>query len=646
VVIRVLLAEDNESLVMVLKKLLTGLGLDVVTAKTGLDAQKILTGEQIDILLLDLKLPVMNGIDLLHWLRTSPRLSRLPVMVMTAAFKGPRNAEAARRFGVRCYLEKPFTQHLFLESVSRILKEVSSRKNVRLLDLLVDIYNRGDSGILAIAGGPPVSFINGEPFSFLSRNREEFPAFLVSRGKIGPADLRHFVDSGEERIFLTQAGLLTYEELVEESRLFLVKHLSDGLAKEGPAEFVKGHPEAHAPLVPLSLPHLLYENLKTHPSRFDALQSHGRFGNHYPARTPLFYRRINLTSLRKEDIALLDLVNGERPLDEILRQGGDAAGGAGFFYFLHSLGMIVFNDRPGAEALPDFALKNLFNRPLEEPAAASDALVDFDDLVEEVAGEVELVAGEEGMAAPLSSDEIGFEQMVQRDYAAIRDKNYYEIFGLSRSSFSFTALKDAYFEKTRLYSPERFMEISGATLALAQDVLSHYANAYSTLSSVVAKERYDELLNANTVMGINGKRDDQLQARIQFESGSAFLRMEEYENAEKALQEAYTLEPNDAKHCALLAWAMYRNPANRNSRAALEKVRMLLGKSLQCGRNAEAFAYRGWMLLEEGRDGLAEGEFLKSLKLNPKEAVARSGMRLIEEKREADRKGILRKLFG
>lgn len=644
--VRVLLAEDNESLVTVLKKFLTGLGLDAVAAKTGRDAQRILAGEQIDFLVLDLKLPVLNGVDLLRWLRKSPRFGRLPVIIMTGACKGPQYAEAARRLGVHHYLEKPFTQHLFLETVGKVLKELSARKKSRIFDQLVDIYNSAGSGLLAITGGPLVSFINGEPFSFLSRSREEFPAFLLARGRIGSGDLRQFVESGEERIFLTQSGLLTYDELVEESRLFLVKSLMDALAKESPAEFVNGHPEAHPPLVPLSLPHLMYETVKNHASRFDAAQFLSRFAPCYPARTTLFYRRINLTILRREDIGLLAQVNGERPLRQILEQGDSGGEGAVFFHFLHSLGMIEFNDGPKAEAVPDFPVKNLFNRPLEDLAEEVETVVAFDDLVEEVSCEVELGMGEEGMAAPLSRDEIGFEQTVQRDYIATKDKDYYQIFGLSRATFSFTALKDAYFEKTRQYSPERFMEISGATMTLAQEVLSHFANAYSTLSSVVAKERYDEMLNTETAVGIDGRQDDRLQARIQFESGNAFLQMGEFENAEKALHEAYTLDPDNSMHCALLAWAIYKNPANRNSRAALDKARMLLGKSLQSGKNAEAFAYRGWMLLEEGRDGLAEGEFQKALKLKPKEPVARSGMKLIEEKREAEKKGLFRKLFG
>jgi len=122
--------------------------------------------------------------------------------------------------------------------------------------------------------------------------------------------------------------------------------------------------------------------------------------------------------------------------------------------------------------------------------------------------------------------------------------------------------------------------------------------------------------------------------------------MREYQNAEKALHEAYTLEPDNAMHSALLGWAIYRNPANKTSRASQEKAKMLLGKSLQSGKSAEAFAFRGWILLEEGRDGLAEGEFQKALKLNPGERIARDGLNMLMERRESGKKGLFRRIFS
>jgi tetratricopeptide (TPR) repeat protein len=283
---------------------------------------------------------------------------------------------------------------------------------------------------------------------------------------------------------------------------------------------------------------------------------------------------------------------------------------------------------------------------LEEGEQMEELTIGFDDVVEEVADQVVQAMGDTGMAAPLTEKEIDFEQAVQREYTQIKDKDYYAVFGMAAGRFSFDTLKETYFAKMKEYSPERFMELSGTTATMAQEILALYAEAYNTLSNVVAKERYDEMLNENKTMGIDGKQDSRLHARVQFQSGKVFLDMEEFDNAEKALQEAYTLEPDHGGHAAFLAWAIYRNPANANSRTARERVQNLLTKSLQIEKSAEAYAFRGWLLYDEGRDGLAEGEFLKALKINPKEANARRGMKLITDKRENEKKGLLKRFFG
>lgn len=645
-IIRALLAEDNEALSGKLQKLLADPGVEVLTARDGVEAMRMLAAGGIDLLILDLRLQGVSGADILRKLRTLPEWKALPIIVMTGVFKGEKFAAAARRLGVAHYLEKPFSREAFLHAVRSTIATIRLRpKPNPFLELLVDIYDNGQSGLLASGDGSPVVFRQGEPVSILTKGKGDFHAFLAARGKLHQDDLPDLTASGGGRLFLTEAGYLTYEELVEESRHFLVHRLTTALAVTAPARFIPGDTDLEFPLVPLSIPRFLAESSRTDVGRCDGEQFFAANGERFPARTSRFFHRINLISLRQEEIALLEGIDGKTPLREIVADRFPMAMVAPFFILLSALGMVEFNDVATAEAVPDFSLKNLFNRPLEELPAVEMELVGFDDLVEEVAENVGLAVGSAELAAPLSPSEIGFEQVVQYDAAFTREKNYYEMFGLTPSSFNFDALKEAYFAKTRQYSAEKLMEIGGATMVMAQDVLSRYADAYNTLSSVVAKERYDELLNADRV-GLDGKKDSKLQAQIQFQSGHVFLEMGEYENAEKSLQDAYTTEPDNPLHCAWLAWAIYKNPVNRNSRSTQERARALLAKSLQGGKNAEAFAFRGWMLFDEGRDGLAEGEFLKALKLNPKESHARQGLKLLLEKRESEKKGVFSKLFG
>ena len=642
---RVLLAEDNDSLSRIIRTLLESRNFRVHAAATGREALEALSSQEFDLLLLDLRLPELSGVDLLRQLRSSPRWQHFPVIVMSGVYKDEKCVAACRKLGISHYLVKPFSRETLLDAITAMLAGRATLSPQRsLLELLGDIYTRGKSGLLTIGDSSPIAFIRGEPCSFLARGKDDFPRFLQASGKISPQDVEWFRTSGEERLVFAQSGLLPYNELAEDSRLFLTRCLVDSLELKEGIGFVEGVHPPELPMVPVSVPQFLYEAAKQRPELFAPESFVEQYGGKCPARTPLFFRLANLAVMRKDDIDLLQLIDGHSTIAVILDGSLARNEAAAFLRYLVALGMVTLADEPGPEASPDFFQKNLFNRPLEE-AHRDGGEVGFADLVGEVLESMEFVVESQGEGAPLSAKEIGFEGMVQRDYAAVKDKNYYEVFGISPSTFSFDALKEAYFSRTRAYAPEKFMELSGGVQTMAEEVLAIYANAYNTLSNVVAKERYDEMLNADKVVGLAGKQDSALQARIQFQSGKVFLEMGEYDNAEKALQDAYTLEPDNAAHCAYLAWTIYRKPGNQNSRTAVERARTLLSRSLQLDRNAAAYAFRGWMLLDEGRDGLAEGEFQKALKLSTNETLAARGLKSIEEKRAATNKGLLRKLF-
>ncbi len=641
---RILLAEDNDNLSGMLHKFLVSQGYEVASVGNGRAALQSIVASPPDLLLLDLRLPEMSGVELLQTLRREHAMLQFPIVVMSGVYRGEKCVEGARKLGVSHYLEKPFSPQQFYQIVRSALAMEQPKQDAAAHPFsIIRIFEELRSGTFITGHHPPICFIKGEPVSFVTRGRTEFASFLAGQGKISREEMEQFTTSGAERLYFTQTGIMAFDDLAEESRLYLTREVLDILESEATGTFTDGSMDVELPLVSLSVPRLFYDAVKVRASQVNPPVFMARFGRQYPARTAGFYRLINLTTMSEVDIELLDRVDGRTPLKRIIPEGVDQRESVAFFNYLLTLGMIGFAPEPTAEACPEFPQKQIFNRPIETAAAASDEAVDFDDLVQEVSDSVILVP-EERMGAPLSAAEIGFEQSVLRDHAFIEEKNYYELFDLSPSTFSFNALKDAYFSKTRLYSPERFMELSGSTQIIAQEILSTYSNAYNTLSNVVAKERYDELLNADRI-GLGGNKDDRLQAEIQFQSGSVFLEMGEYDNAEKALQDAYTLEPDNALHCAYLAWTIYKNPANRNSRTAHDKALNLLGKALTIERCPEAFTFRGLMLLDEGRDGLAEGEFQKALKLNPRDLNARKGLQQIIDKRESEKKGIFRKLF-
>ena len=644
---RILLAEDHQNLAQLLAGFLRGSGHETGVVHNGRDLLKLIPSFQPDLLILDLNLPEISGIEILQKLRKSPKFSNLPVIVITGIYKGEKYSQAALKIGVHHYLEKPFSKEQFSAAVADCLTRVpSAAAKPKLLNILFDTYNSRKSGILQIDSQSPVAFLKGEPASFQANGRVDFPSFLISRGRISADDRQRFLESGEGALFFTESGMLTFDDLQKESNSFVSRLLLENLGKSETVSFTVSMPDIEPPLLHTSTPRLLYEAIRLFPEHFGSDRFIAANSRRFPARTGRFFRLANMLAMHEQDILTLQMIDGKTDLARLLESSVSTHDSALFIQFLELLGMVDLRAEPGAEASPGFFLKSLFNRPLDEATVNEEMVIGFDDIVEEVAEDVVMAMGSSGMAAPLSEAEISFEQTVQREFSHIKDKDYYAIFGMTPAKFSFNSLKDAYFAKVREYSPEKFMELSGSTSEMAQEILSIYAEAYNTLSNVVAKERYDELRNENKTLGIDGKQDGELHAKIQFQSGQVFLEMGEFENAEKALQDAYTLEPDHAGHAAFLAWAIYRNNANKGSKASMERARNLLAKSLQIEKSAEAFAFRGWMLYDEGRDGLAEGEFSKALKLNPKEPNASRGMKLILEKRESEKKGVFRRLFS
>jgi CheY-like chemotaxis protein len=114
-------ADDRELLLRQLRK--SGLGEHVKFISDGQEALDLLTGPEapppsdLIIILLDLRLPSLSGLDLLRRLRALPRFQSLPVTVMTSS-NDPRDLEECRRLNVVNYLTKPVTFDSFSKAVA------------------------------------------------------------------------------------------------------------------------------------------------------------------------------------------------------------------------------------------------------------------------------------------------------------------------------------------------------------------------------------------------------------------------------------------------------------------------------------------------------------------------------------------------
>lgn len=97
-------------------------GLDVVTAKDGVDAISVLQDVIPDIMLLDVEMPRMNGFELARQMSNTPAFRDIPIIMITSR-TGDKHRKQAFDLGVRHYLGKPFNESELLNHIHELLRE-------------------------------------------------------------------------------------------------------------------------------------------------------------------------------------------------------------------------------------------------------------------------------------------------------------------------------------------------------------------------------------------------------------------------------------------------------------------------------------------------------------------------------------------
>jgi two-component system chemotaxis response regulator CheY len=116
-----LVVDDYSTMRRIVKNLLHDLGYANVTeADDGKTALPLLQNGSFDFLITDWNMPGMPGLDLLKAVRSSDKLKKLPVLMLTAEAKREQIVEAAQA-GVSGYVIKPFTAVTLKEKIDKIL---------------------------------------------------------------------------------------------------------------------------------------------------------------------------------------------------------------------------------------------------------------------------------------------------------------------------------------------------------------------------------------------------------------------------------------------------------------------------------------------------------------------------------------------
>jgi two-component system, cell cycle response regulator DivK len=116
----VLIVEDNELNMKLFHDLLEAHGYDTLQTRDGVEALKIARERKPDLILMDIQLPEVSGLEVAKWIKEDDRLKSIPIVAVTAfAMKG--DEEKIRQGGCEAYIAKPISVSQFLETVQRFL---------------------------------------------------------------------------------------------------------------------------------------------------------------------------------------------------------------------------------------------------------------------------------------------------------------------------------------------------------------------------------------------------------------------------------------------------------------------------------------------------------------------------------------------
>ncbi len=116
----VLVVEDNELNMKLFHDLLEAHGYNILQTKDGMDALRLAREHKPDLILMDIQLPEVSGLEVTKWIKEDDDLKSIPVIAVTAfAMKG--DEEKIREGGCEAYIAKPISVTSFLETVQRFL---------------------------------------------------------------------------------------------------------------------------------------------------------------------------------------------------------------------------------------------------------------------------------------------------------------------------------------------------------------------------------------------------------------------------------------------------------------------------------------------------------------------------------------------
>ena len=121
----IMVVDDNPDIVTIVKTILEGKGHNVVSAYSGAELFSRLEEQKPDLIILDIMMPQMDGLEVLTQLKGGPNTSSIPVILLTAKVQY-EDVLGGYKLGADYYITKPFTSTQLVNGINLLLGEGKS----------------------------------------------------------------------------------------------------------------------------------------------------------------------------------------------------------------------------------------------------------------------------------------------------------------------------------------------------------------------------------------------------------------------------------------------------------------------------------------------------------------------------------------
>ncbi len=149
---RVLVAEDNKDVLELLCRQLDFLGYNVMAARNGLEAVALALFQHPDVIVMDILMPEMDGLEAVSLIRDNPKTREIPILATTAWVDFSSSRDKYLKSGFDGYIAKPFTLRDFQNAIGKLLR--NSPEGSVTGEQLVDSMDQSNAIAPAVSAKP------------------------------------------------------------------------------------------------------------------------------------------------------------------------------------------------------------------------------------------------------------------------------------------------------------------------------------------------------------------------------------------------------------------------------------------------------------------------------------------------------------